>query len=217
MARNKYPEQTIKKILEVATRLFTEKGVEKSSIQDIMNETGLSKGAIYHHFASKEEILLEIIKQNEEATSRFLIEQIQTSSGKNAREKLIDLLDAIANNTLSSTESRFMKLQLQSPVFFMKGMERNMENDAIVIAELIEEGNRDGSLSAEEPEMTAEVLLILFNVWTNPVVFGRDYAATEKRLKYLQKTIKNMGVDVFSDALVEKYMRIYESTGMFGK
>ena len=51
MARNKYPEETVKLIVEVATRLFTEKGYDATSLQDIINETKLSKGAIYHHFA----------------------------------------------------------------------------------------------------------------------------------------------------------------------
>ena len=60
MSRNKYPEETIKLILDAATRLFTEKGFEKTSLQDIMNQTKLSKGAIYHHFTSKEDIFIKI-------------------------------------------------------------------------------------------------------------------------------------------------------------
>ena len=56
MARNKYPEETVKLILDVATHLFVEKGYDATSLQDIINETNLSKGAIYHHFSSKEEI-----------------------------------------------------------------------------------------------------------------------------------------------------------------
>ena len=39
MPRNKYPEETVKLILDTAARLFTEKGFEKTSLQDIMNET----------------------------------------------------------------------------------------------------------------------------------------------------------------------------------
>ena len=57
MARNKHPEETIKKILDAAQQLFTQKGYENTSIQDIIDQLGgLSKGAIYHHFRSKEEI-----------------------------------------------------------------------------------------------------------------------------------------------------------------
>ncbi len=54
MARNKYPEITVEKILDVSQRLFLEKGYDKTTIQDIVDELGgLSKGAIYHHFKSE--------------------------------------------------------------------------------------------------------------------------------------------------------------------
>ena len=58
MARNKYPEITEERILEVAERLFLEKGFEQTTIQDIVDALGdLTKGAVYHHFKSKEEII----------------------------------------------------------------------------------------------------------------------------------------------------------------
>ena len=47
VARNKYPEVTVEKILEVSQRLFIEKGYDNTTIQDIVNELGgLTKGAI---------------------------------------------------------------------------------------------------------------------------------------------------------------------------
>ena len=64
MARNKYPEETVNKIIEVSMQLFLEKGYEHTSIQDIVNNLGgLSKGAIYHHFKSKEDIL-DVVMDN---------------------------------------------------------------------------------------------------------------------------------------------------------
>ena len=61
MARNNHPEETVSLILDVASRLFMEKGYEYTSIQDIIdNLGGLSKGAIYHHFRSKENILIAV-------------------------------------------------------------------------------------------------------------------------------------------------------------
>ena len=60
MPRNKYPEQTVEKILDAAAALFAEKGYQSTTLQDIIDATGLSKGAVYHHFRSKEEIAREL-------------------------------------------------------------------------------------------------------------------------------------------------------------
>lgn len=57
MARNKYPEITVEKYWRYRSGFFW-KGYDNTTIQDIVNELeGLSKGAIYHHFKSKEEIM----------------------------------------------------------------------------------------------------------------------------------------------------------------
>lgn len=62
MARNAHPEVTRTRILDAAQRLFMAQGYEHTSIQNIVDELGdLSKGAIYHHFKSKEAILEELI------------------------------------------------------------------------------------------------------------------------------------------------------------
>lgn len=64
MARNKYPEETYQLILDVSTRLFFEKGYERTSLQDIIDGLGgLTKGAIYYHFHSKEEILIAVVER----------------------------------------------------------------------------------------------------------------------------------------------------------
>ena len=64
MARNKYPEQTLEKILNVAQKLFLEKGFDQTTIQDIVdNLEGMTRGAVYHHFKSKDEIMEALIHQ----------------------------------------------------------------------------------------------------------------------------------------------------------
>ena len=42
MPRNKYPEQTVEKILDAAAALFAEKGYQSTTLQDIIDATGLS-------------------------------------------------------------------------------------------------------------------------------------------------------------------------------
>ena len=88
MARNKNPEETVNLILDVSYRLFLEKGYERTSIQDIIdNLGGLSKGAIYHHFRSKEDILVAVIERMT-AQSNVILEEIRDRPGLTGKEKL---------------------------------------------------------------------------------------------------------------------------------
>src|SRR5258708_22259781 len=56
----KMAPDTRSNILRVALLLFLEKGYKDVSYQDLVKKTGLSKGAIYHYFASKEELLIAV-------------------------------------------------------------------------------------------------------------------------------------------------------------
>jgi len=49
-------------LIESAIRLFAEKGFHLTSVQDIVDDCGISKGAFYHYFPSKEALHLEIFK-----------------------------------------------------------------------------------------------------------------------------------------------------------
>jgi AcrR family transcriptional regulator len=59
--------------IETAMKLFAEKGYHSTSIQDIVEAWGISKGAFYHHFSSKEELMLAIVKHHfEKILSQFM-------------------------------------------------------------------------------------------------------------------------------------------------
>jgi TetR/AcrR family transcriptional repressor of nem operon len=52
-------EQTRRKIVAAAAPIFNQRGYEGSSLAELMTATGLQKGGIYRHFASKEELAAE--------------------------------------------------------------------------------------------------------------------------------------------------------------
>lgn len=56
-------EQTKKKIAHAARNLFVQKGYKATSIEDIVEATGSSKGNIYYHFKSKEGLFLYLIEE----------------------------------------------------------------------------------------------------------------------------------------------------------
>ena len=60
-------EQTRKKIVAAAAPIFNQRGYEGSSLNDLMEATGLKKGGIYRHFSSKEELAAEAFDYTWEA------------------------------------------------------------------------------------------------------------------------------------------------------
>ncbi|KZE72817.1 TetR/AcrR family transcriptional regulator [Paenibacillus elgii] len=63
---------TFHTIMDTTERLIQEKGCRQTTLQDIIRETGLSKGAIYHYVSSKDELLGLILKSRvEQLNERF--------------------------------------------------------------------------------------------------------------------------------------------------
>lgn len=77
----KQPEETSQKILNQAMRIFLEKGYHGTSIDEITKAAGLTKGALYWHFKSKEDLLRRIIDEHEERFLNGLIKAVKEVEG----------------------------------------------------------------------------------------------------------------------------------------
>jgi AcrR family transcriptional regulator len=53
-------------LIEVATRLFAERGYEDTSIEAVLSAAGVSRGALYHHFAGKDALFEAVVESVEE-------------------------------------------------------------------------------------------------------------------------------------------------------
>jgi len=92
--KSKLKDSTKNQILEAALRVFVKSGFSKTTMDDIVNESGLSKGAIYHHYGSKKELFLALIDYWENYFFKNIINKDLTNN--NPDELLRDItLDVI--------------------------------------------------------------------------------------------------------------------------
>jgi len=90
-------EDTRRRILEAATELFHERGYAGTSIRHISERLGMTKGALYYHFASKEELLLAIVAPLFEALTAFVDAVREAGTvGPDLVRELVEILDANA-------------------------------------------------------------------------------------------------------------------------
>ena len=64
-------------LIEVATRLFTEHGYEGTSIEAVLAAAGVSRGALYHHFAGKEALFEAVVAAVSDRVTAELAEAIR--------------------------------------------------------------------------------------------------------------------------------------------
>lgn len=96
MARPKSIENRSELILQAADELFSRYGFERTSIEDIARHLGISKGAIYLDFKSKEDILFTIIERHAQRLHKLMDEKIAA-----AASPAIDILrDTVLESSL---------------------------------------------------------------------------------------------------------------------
>ena len=78
-------------ILMAAVKVLTNKGYYSSTMDDIVAESKMSKGAIYHYYSSKKEVYLAVIDMWENQTQELLAPAVDEDSSAKAIKKLFKL------------------------------------------------------------------------------------------------------------------------------
>lgn len=203
MSRNKYPEVTVEKILDVSQRLFYEKGYEKTSIQDIVNELGgLSKGAIYHHFKSKEDILCELEERIFKDNNPFAV--VEKEKNLNGLQKLKYVIELNQKNQAMDENSQiteqFVPL-LENPHILASTIQSNRKYLSPCFRKLIHEGIDDGSIKTKYAKELSE-LLPLMELWMMPSVFPASDEEIEHKFEFLKNMFEKMGLPIFDENVV---------------
>ena len=150
--------------VDVAMRLMQSKGYRQMSIQDVLDETDSSKGAFYHYFHSKEDLLEAAIERITD-TALVAVNPILVDPGMTAPEKLVGMFSGIA-----SWKNARKDLMLAIVEVWMSDdniVVRQKAWDAIsmrlgsTLSRIIAQGKAEGIFDVEDPESSAGVLLSL--------------------------------------------------------
>ena len=202
MSRNKYPEETVERILDTAQRLFLEKGYEQTTIQDITdNLGGLTKGAIYHHFKSKEEIIDAVSDRMFFSNNPF--EAVRERKDLNGLQKLREAI------RLNQSDQERTNLTIQSipvcknPRLLMEMINSNRKILTPYYQELLEEGNRDGSIHTKYAKEIAELMPLLTSLWMLPSVFPGSKEDMKHKFLFIGEMLEKMGVPLFDHEILQ--------------
>lgn len=86
-------------ILQITTQLIQEKGCRLTTMQDIMNQSGLSKGAIYHYVASKDELFGFILQSKMEKLNTKFFEEVSKKRTNDLKTPLQVIVEGISEHS----------------------------------------------------------------------------------------------------------------------
>ncbi len=203
MARNKHPEQTVQLILDTASALFFQKGYDKTTLQDIIDATKLSKGAIYHHFASKEAIIIAVVDLVGEAQSAILAE-VRDRKGLTGAEKLREMFRTSLRMSFQGKILHMLPFIIENPKFMTLQMQSILGEAAPdYVLPVLREGIADGSIQANHPEELSEVLLILANLWLHPIFRPSTPEQVRARCDFFNQFTRQYGFELLDEDLIE--------------
>ena len=106
--RELYSEATRAALLEEATTLFAERGYAGTSLEDVASASRVTRGAVYHHFASKK-ALFEAVLDRQEA--RVTAEVAAAASGADPRDAAMLALDTYLTHCCDPVYGRLVWLE----------------------------------------------------------------------------------------------------------
>lgn len=154
-------EETRNRLLAAAESCFAQSGFEATGVARICKTAGVSKGAFYHHFSSKDEIFFELLRRWLDGLDHQLTRL--RGHGDDIPQSLMSMMD-ILTNVLQDAEKQmaiyleFMNRAIRDPLV-LKSLLEPFHRYRKYFAEMIHEGIAQGTFHDVDEETAAWMII----------------------------------------------------------
>jgi len=164
-------------ILEVASRLFSEKGYANVSIRDICREAGTTPPMIYYYFKNKRGLFQAVTKKNV-SMKEFIVQLERSSQGPDVSSRVRSFVRTYLTSFPEKAFSvgLYLKDSAELDKESASKVAKSFEQILSILVEIVEEGIRRGEFRRSDPKMAADLLLGLLNHFVfQRIHFERGY------------------------------------------
>lgn len=191
-------------IIATAESLFLAKGYQETTMQDIMNHTGLSKGAIYHYFDSKDKILDAVSDKRRERVLGEIDRMVDDNNKEGIQQRLMRVINTVITAPIVNFENtrRWFK---NVPFAYLQETEFYMH----VIADRLKLMMKD--LTQSYSEEKAESVTVAMYTFVRSAFNCVSPKQVMTKFEYLAYQLRNIDQTVFNDGILSKLTETFSN------
>ena len=183
------PEERPQELLEAALAVFSQRGFRNTRLDDVAEAAGVTKGAIYHYFDTKEELLLSVI-EHYQSLAFGRAEEVLANRALSASQRIEEVIKKIFQPT-EPRKKQLLALLIRGiahevPRVHERWLREGPARLWALVAGLVEEGKRAGEFRADaDSDVAARVLisgLVLQRLWNEDAERIPEIAVDQQRL-----------------------------------
>ncbi len=190
-------------ILDVALGYITTKGYEQMTIQDLLENLQISRGAFYHYFESKQALLMALVERIGEQAEQ-LVFPIASSREMPAQDKLVRFFEVLDQHKRENLDLVLAFLRIwyadENALFRHKLYQARIKRLAPWLSQIIQEGIAEGVFTSPYPDHAARMIFSLLE--------DLGYATVELLLVEEGKPVDITLITQISDATADAIERV---------
>lgn len=181
------------RLLNTAFKLFTEKGMKDTSIQDIVDNANVAKGTFYLYFKDKYEIRDILIAKKSSKLFNEALKEVRKNYIENLSDQVIFIINYVIDELVKApTLLKFISKNLSSGIYNKNVRKIYEENNEDSIYELFIKGIEDNNIELKNPEVTLFMIIeLVSSTCFNSILYDEPLPINEFK-PYLYDTIRNM-------------------------
>lgn len=190
-----YKKEKKRGLAQAAKEVFIQKGYVQTSMQDIMDEAGISRGAMYSYFDNLDHVFMEVLKGDDQKDIRFC--EVSNDEPlwlqlKRWLEMQQDVIENIHQSLLQAKAEFFLSLQKHKGDF--PYISQRYDEMASAIEEVLVQGESKKEFQLQQPaEFIARYIISFLNgLMLDTFQIGHEFTKVREQLSVLVFSLENL-------------------------
>lgn len=180
-------------LLSTAYKLFTTRGVSKTTVSDIVNNAGVAKGTFYLYFKDKYDLKNKLVSHKSSQIFSIALEELEASDRTlTFNERIIFIIDSILNQFMENKALLTFVAKNLSWGIFKNALTAHVKPDDVDFADIYNKMLEEAPSNIDQPEIMLFMIVELVSSTCYSAILYSEPVTLEELKPYLYRCVNNI-------------------------